>query len=279
MSRSASAGGRRLNHYQYLPALRRSGIAGGDSRYRGLAWSPSVAPSLLSLALPAPAFRYEIPYGSLERPDDGREYPGQRWVLVAGSDGYGMAIANDAKYSYAAKDDGLFITALRSPVFAHHKPVQLDAATRYTHTDQGAQTFVVRILAGPDAAATAAQRLAGSLMQPFVATPHVARGGTGEHRASLLDLRTESCGATWLKVAEDGSDLVLRVLEHQGRGGTVTLPESGDQFGVHPYGLLSLRRDRHGHWWPCDGRKNHAVVITMEGTPPRGADSPAYPQA
>ena len=73
------------------------------------------------LALPDPRFRYEIPYRSLERPADGREWPGQRWVLAT-SAGYGVALANDAKDSYAAHGGTFYVTAARSPAYAHHDP-------------------------------------------------------------------------------------------------------------------------------------------------------------
>src|SRR2546421_12662239 len=54
------------------------------------------------VALSAPTFRYEVPYGSMERLAGGREWHGQRWVLVSGTDGDSLALANDAKDSYAA---------------------------------------------------------------------------------------------------------------------------------------------------------------------------------
>ncbi len=205
------------------------------------------------LALSSPAFRYEVPYGSIERPDDGSEKPGQRWVLVTGGDGYALSIANDAKYSYAAKDGTLYITALRSPVYAHHRPVQLDPDAEYPFTDQGKQHFVIRLLAGPNLDTSRARRLADELMRPPVATPHVSRTGSRPYRASLLEVKTDSGSVTWLKMAEDADDLVLRILEHEGRTGTVELPGEVDRHTVRPYGLLTLRRDGRGRWVETNG--------------------------
>ena len=100
--------------------------------------------------------------GSLERPADGREWPGQRWVL-AGSEGYAVALANDAKYSYAAQDGTLYVTAARSPVYAHHDPYPLQEGESYPYIDQGLQGFTFRLLAGPDVDVRAAYRLADGL--------------------------------------------------------------------------------------------------------------------
>jgi alpha-mannosidase len=208
------------------------------------------------VALPAPTFRYEIPYGSLERPDDGREYPGQRWVLVTGSDGYGLAVANDAKYSYAAQDGVLYLTALRSPVYAHHLPIVLDPEAEYPFVDQGEQHFTIRLQAGTEVNASAAHRLADALMQPPIATPHVARSGAGPYAAGLLEVRTGSSSVTWLKVAEEGEDPILRLVEHEGRADSVALPGSGNQFTVPARGILTLRRDRTGRWHRSDGMED-----------------------
>jgi alpha-mannosidase len=84
----------------------------------------------------------------MERPADGRERLGQRWVLATSHDGgYGVELANDAKYSYAADGSTLYLTALRSPAFAHHDPYVLQPDGEYCYTDQGEQQFTLRLLA------------------------------------------------------------------------------------------------------------------------------------
>ncbi len=206
---------------------------------------------------PAPTFRYEVPYGSMERPADGREWPGQRWVLVS-SDGYGLAIATDAIYSYAADAASLYLTVLRSPVYAQHDPYQLDPGREYEYTDQGEHTFTLRMLAGPTVGPRDAHRLADDLLQPPVVTPHVSRGGTNPHRASLLPLESASSTATWLKGAETeeeegGTALILRLLEVEGKPDTVLLMETGDRHALDPYGIATLRSDCDGRWRRSDG--------------------------
>ena len=205
------------------------------------------------LALAAPTFRYEVPYGSMTRPADGREWPGQRWVLAIEDGGYGIALTNGAKYSYAADGAALYITALRSPAFAHHDPYVLQPGEEYTYTDQGEQSFTLRLLAGPGIDARVAHMLAEELHRPPVVTPHVARGGHGPWRADLLPIEARSVVPTWLKVAEDGDDLIMRLLEVAGERDTVVLPGALEPVPVAPYSVTTLRGTPASGWRVSDG--------------------------
>ncbi|WP_165423078.1 alpha-mannosidase [Ktedonosporobacter rubrisoli] len=205
------------------------------------------------LSLPAANFRYEVPYGSLERPANGQEYPGQRWVLASGSDGYGFALANDAKYSYAALENTLYITALRSPVFAHHNPYALQPGNEYAYTDQGIQEFTLRLQAGREVDALRSYRLADGLTQAPTVIPHVARGGKGPQRASLLAAQANSSLITCLKAAEDRQGLILRLLEVGGLTDTLTLKPAFQQFTLAPYSIATLRTAKDGAWRESDG--------------------------
>jgi hypothetical protein len=59
--------------------------------------------------------------------------------------------------------------------------------------------------------------------------------------------------ATWLKAAEDGDELILRLLELEGQPDTVVLPESGYAHPLGPFGIATLRRAEDGHWAASDG--------------------------
>jgi alpha-mannosidase len=190
---------------------------------------------LLRLAYPigAQRFEYEIPAGWIERPDDGREYPGQRWVRAVRSD-HVVVIANDAKYSYAAKDGTLYMTAVRSPPFARHDPMTLPPELRYRCMDQGEQRFTIRVQAGPDLSRRDAWRLADALLRPPVVTPHVSRGGERPWHGRWLRAQTATSTLTAVKLAEDHDSLVLRGVELEGRpdrliveGGAVDIPARG----------------------------------------------------
>ncbi len=206
------------------------------------------------LALAAPTFRCEIPYGSIERPADGREWPGQRWVLAteAGT-GYGIALANESKYAYTAEGTTLYITALRSPAFAHHDPYQLAPAGEYLFQDQGAHSFTIRMGAGPAVGAVEAYWLAEELLRPPVVTPHVAREGRAPWRAGLFGIQADTTVLAWLKGAEDSDDLVARLLELEGRPGVVILPGGSEGMPIGSYGVRTARGRPNRGWESCDG--------------------------
>ena len=124
------------------------------------------------------------------RPDSGREVPGQRWVRVRAAK-HDVALVNDAKYSYAALDGTLYLTTLRAPIFAHHDPIAAEEGARYRYMDQGEQVFTILLQAAPKLGRQQAAALAERLNKPLVTTPHVSRGGTGDHKGQWLRVSSE----------------------------------------------------------------------------------------
>jgi alpha-mannosidase len=113
------------------------------------------------VALDAPVSTYEIPFGTLRRPVDGRENPAQSWVDVSGTSTgtstgrpAGLAVVNDAKHAYdvlpGERDAGtapsLGLTAVRSPVYSWHDPRLLDPSPLLLPEPGGA---VLPLPAGP----------------------------------------------------------------------------------------------------------------------------------
>ncbi len=195
---------------------------------------------LLRLAYPlgGKGFEYEVAGGWDSRPDSGREVPGQRWVRVS-ADGHDVAVVNDAKYSYAAQDGTLYLTAVRSPIFAHHDPIPAEDGASYRYMDQGEQRFTILLAADRSISRKQAATLAEGLNKPLVTTPHVSRGGTGAHCGQWLDLECEAGMVSALKGAEDGKGLIARVLDLSGEG---TIVRSGDgTASVGARGIATLR--------------------------------------
>ena len=148
-----------------------------------------------------------------------------------------VAIVNDAKYSYAAHDGTLFITAVRSPVFAHHDPMKLRTGARYRHMDQGEQRFTIRVQGGPDLSRCDAWRLADALLRPPVVTPHVSRGGDRPWLGQWLRAQAATSAVTAVKVSEDGAAVVLRAVELE--GGLDRLVAEGRAVEVPARGIVT----------------------------------------
>jgi alpha-mannosidase len=195
---------------------------------------------LLRLAYPlgGKGFEYEVAGGWDSRPDTGREVPGQRWVRVS-AEGHEVTVVNDAKYSYAALDGTLYLTAVRAPIFAHHDPIPAETGARYRYMDQGEQVFSILLQSGASVSRQDAAALAERLNKPVVTTPHVSRGGTGAHSGSWLAVTAQGGMVTTLKGAENGGGLIARVLDLSADGMTITL--AGETAEVAPRSIATLR--------------------------------------
>jgi alpha-mannosidase len=206
---------------------------------------------LLRLAYPlgAKRFEYEVSAGWIAADDNGHEIAAQRWVRAVRDD-LVVAITNDAKHSYAAKDGTLFITAVRAPVYAHHDPAVLQPGHRYRYMDQGEQRFRITLQAAPDLSRRDAWRLADALLRPPVITPHVSRGGDQPWRGQWLRTTAATSTVTALKLAEDSPALVLRALELEGRPDRLDVP--GGAVDVPPRGIVSILLGTDGVR-PCNG--------------------------
>ncbi len=84
-----------------------------------------------------PKAYYEIPYGVIERPCDGEEEPGLKWVAMCG-DNSRVALVNNNKYSFSFKDNTMNLTVIRSPIFCDHGGPRYDESE---YTDIGSHKF------------------------------------------------------------------------------------------------------------------------------------------
>ncbi|WP_323765790.1 glycoside hydrolase family 38 C-terminal domain-containing protein [Marinovum sp.] len=205
--------------------------------------------TLLRLAYPlgATGMECEVPGGWAARPMDGREVPALRWLRATGPHRE-VALASDAKYSFAGKDGTVYLTAVRSPVFAHHDPIPVEPGARYRYMDQGEQAFTVWVRAAPKISRKAAVEMAETLNKPVVVTPHVARSGTAGPRGQWLQVEAGAAHVSTLKMAEDSDMPVLRLCDLDGAGARVRIdgrdaalrPRALASFGLGAEGLVDL---------------------------------------
>lgn len=180
---------------------------------------------------------YETPYGHVERPATGEEEPGQSWVDVSAG-GRGLAVINDAKCGYDARDGDIGISAVRSPVWAWHVPRELEEGGHFDFMDLGPQTFKVRVVphAG-DWREAGVVRLAAELNQPPFALIESLHRGPLPQRASYASDGGGDVVLTVIKRAEDGGGYTVRAYETAGRPATVRLGVLGREldasFGPH----------------------------------------------
>jgi alpha-mannosidase len=176
---------------------------------------------------------YEIPYGTIDRPTNGEEEPGQSWLdltgIIRGADvQYGLSLLNDGKYSFDVRGREMRMTVLRSPIYAHHHPTLPHPNESYTFIDHGIQRFTYWLLphAGPWEGAGTVRR-AAELNQRPVALVETYHPGPLPQRDSFLVVDRDNVVVSVLKRAEDGDDLVLRCYEanHVATQATIRLPK------------------------------------------------------
>lgn len=160
-----------------------------------------------------PKAYYEIPFGVIERPADGEEEPGYRWVAVADDD-RGYALLNSDKYSFSVEGATLLLTVVRSPLYADHGRGRDEECV---FTDQGIHRFSY-------AFRTVQPGDWGSLIRPArqLNTP-VTVIMENNHSGRLADaFRGLHCSAdnvqiSALKRSEDGNGTVIRLYETDGK--------------------------------------------------------------
>ena len=196
---------------------------------------------------------YEVPYGVVERPANGEEEPGQRWVDASGALGdggrFGLAVLNDAKYGFDVIDGDIGVTAVRSPIYAHHEPAVPRPDTRYAYQDQGIQRFTLGLFphrgGWADAGATREALLVNQ--RPTVLFEFFHDGPLPQ-TGSYLAVEPDTVVAGSLKLAEDGDDLVIRVVETAGQAAParIHLPawDRDVAFVIRPFEIRTFRIPR-----------------------------------
>jgi len=202
-----------------------------------------------------PKVTYEIQYGTINRPNDGEEEPGLRWVDLTGKDKYGktlgLAIINNSKYSYDVRGSSVRLTVLRSPPYAYHIPTKLEQGVDYEYTDQGQQSFMYIIKPHVGELNTSEIiKIADLLIVQPIAIIELAHEGKLPTVASLIEVPEENVVLKVVKKAEDSKDWILRLYETSGKATNVHIrfPMNKVEFEVNikPYEiktyLISLEK-------------------------------------
>ncbi len=172
---------------------------------------------------------YEIPYGYIEKSANGEEEPGQTWIDITGEHlqkpvMYGMAICNDAKYSYCMDIDEMGITALRNSVYAHHDPRKLEDGEEYRYTDSGIQEFTYLLVPhGGSWKEAGITKIARELNVRPVTVPETFHRGIFPLRKSFLSLECSHAQITAMKEAENGEGIIIRACETRRQRGSGVL--------------------------------------------------------
>jgi len=160
---------------------------------------------------------YEIPFGSINRPINSEEEPGLSWVDMS-DEQYGLTVANNAKYSYSAKDGEMFVGAARSGIYADHFGIQNNTRDEMVYQyDHGIQEFsMVLIPHKNDLDKGKASKIAQKLNNPLIAINETYHKGVLPEINCGFSLDCENIIVSALKVSEDDKGYILRTYEANG---------------------------------------------------------------
>ena len=179
----------------------------------------------LPVALENPRAFCEIPFGSIERPTDGTEQVCHRWIALEGSDGEGLAVLNDSKYSFDADGNVLSLTVLRGAIWADHYGAR-DEFCEYM--EQGIHEFTYAIL--PHRSVRETGRRAAELNTAPFTVLETFHKGTLPTAYSGIRVSPENIVVTAVKKHEDSDAVVVRAYECEGRDTEAELEVFGTMF-------------------------------------------------
>ncbi|MBP3918040.1 MAG: alpha-mannosidase [Clostridia bacterium] len=205
------------------------------------------------MAVAHPKAYYEIPFGVIERPADGEEEPGLTWFAVKGDDGNGnpcgYAICNSDTYSSSVRENTLYHTVVRSPIYGDHGGPR---TAESEFTDQGEREFHYALL--PYTTNGDVIRCAKLLNQPC--TNIIENWHTGkikEQRLTGLSVDCDHVIVSAVKRAEDGCGTVLRVYETDGKAAHVTIDGAvlakALVTEITPYSVMTFYLPDNGGDW------------------------------
>ena len=170
----------------------------------------------------------EIPFGKIERPNDGTEQVCGKWFLMREGD-VGLCVANDSKYSFDAMGNTLTLTVLRGTIYADHFGREhRDEFCPFM--DQGEHEFTYTVFPYHSLSDTA-RRSAELNHKPEWVIDTFHKGALPLTYTGIAVDADNLC-VTAIKAQEDGKGTVLRLYETEGRDTEAHITLLGTSFKV-----------------------------------------------
>ncbi len=174
-----------------------------------------------------PKARYEIPFGSIERPlNKGEEVPGLRWANVSGhlknsTVRGGLLLLNDCKYGHSLEESTLRLTLIRSSYSPDPLP------------ELGSHTMRMALVPyGEDLTPADMVRLGASFNHPLqIIYTDTHEGALPSDANRLIACEPANIIVSSLKLAEQEDAVIVRLYEADGKRVTATLNFNPLLFG------------------------------------------------
>jgi alpha-mannosidase len=168
------------------------------------------------VAVQAPSFAREIPFGDIAHPCNGDEVPAQEWIDLSSKE-WGVSLLNDSKYGHSVNGGEMTVTLLRSstdpdPVadLGQHRMTY----SLYPHAGGWRDSMT--------------QRRAQELNTPLITRTADQHGGPLGTDFTMLAVKPDNVFLAAIKPCEDSDDLLVRIWEGQGKPARaeVSLPKA-----------------------------------------------------
>lgn len=169
----------------------------------------------------------EIPFGFMERPANGDEFPCGEWIALKG-DTSGIGVATSSKYSFSATDNHLEFVVLRGAIFADHGGERTEFSE---FMDMGRHEFSYVLF--PYKSNGNAKRIASELLNPAEIICETFHEGDLPQNFSGGEIDAENVVLTAFKPKEIGEGYVVRLYETEDRDTDCTLTLFGKVYPLH----------------------------------------------
>jgi alpha-mannosidase len=173
----------------------------------------------------------------IERPLKNGEEPFGKWFASNG-----LCVANTGKHGYDSTDSEIRMTVLRGAIYADHYGFD-DRDDMCRFMDRGPQNFTYSLFAYTTDAD--AHRKAAVLHSPLRAVNETFHRGVLPERFEGFLNSSDGVIVTAIKQSEDGDGAIMRCLETEGTGKTVTFKFLGSEVkaDVTPYAITTINED------------------------------------
>ena len=185
----------------------------------------------------------EIPFGVMQRETDGKEYPALKWQAIKNADG-GLAVINNNKYSFSAKESAMDLTVVRSPYYNDHSGKEDPEGI---FMDQGEHEFSYGLIPVYEEGWSKVIKSAALLNQPVTMIVENNHEGILPDTDSVLNVSRDNIIISAFKRSEDNKGTVIRAYETDGKETDVIISGKGiaaplkakfTPFSVNTYMLI-----------------------------------------
>lgn len=149
--------------------------------------------------------RYEIPFGSQTRQQSKQEIPALKWADVS-DEKRGLTLVNDCKYGHSCVDNTLRLTLIRSSYDPDALPEVADHEIKFAITPHSGSCDI-----------SAATKLGEQFNSPMAIASIGVQKGDLPASKSFVEVLTPGVFCSTVKKAEDGSGVVLRLFDMEGK--------------------------------------------------------------